>query len=126
MFEPKHTPAPWSRGIWEGNPEKVEIYAAKGADKFQIGEVSLWTDGPEEAMANANLIAAAPELLEVLSEIRIRQAEDGKIWIVFRPSGEKFAISAGIEIKLEEGIQEIAMNSWLIKAKAAIAKAEGK
>jgi hypothetical protein len=126
MEEAKHTPAPWFCGIWDGNPEKVEIYATQGADKIQIGKVNLWNDAAEEAKANAKLIAAAPELLEVLSEIRISRAEDGAIWIVFRPSGEGFAVSAGIEIKPEEGIQEIAMSAWLHKAMAAIAKAEGK
>jgi hypothetical protein len=126
MEEEKHTPAPWNCGIWDGSPEKIEIYARQGADKIQIGEVNLWINASEEAKANAKLIAAAPEQLEALSEIRISRAEDGAIWIVFRPSGDGFAVSAGIEIKPEEGIQEIAINAWFHKAMVAIAKAEGK
>jgi hypothetical protein len=59
----KHTPGPWH--VFEGRaPGSLEIFAYKTA----VAECWRRADAPTE-MANARLIAAAPELLKVLLEI---------------------------------------------------------
>jgi len=62
MSESKHTPAPWhveGRGLIIGGPDGVWIATAKQT-----------IDGPERE-ANARLIAAAPELLAALGDMRL-------------------------------------------------------
>ena len=66
----QHTPGPWT----------MDGLAIDGADGYQVAEASAW-DTPydsldgfarshEEAEANARLIAAAPAMLEALTEAR--------------------------------------------------------
>lgn len=71
----KHTPGPWSIIT----SETCDLYAGIESDDFSIvviGYPEEDDDGgvrgktPEEALANAHLIAAAPELLEALIELR--------------------------------------------------------
>jgi hypothetical protein len=62
----KHTPGPWSwsKDMSDG---KAGIYEGDGGrDDVLIAEVTDEETGNGTAIANANLIAAAPELLEAL------------------------------------------------------------
>ncbi len=72
---PKHTPGPW----------KIKDDFAKTAintEKKHIAMVNYWKCqdesciSDEEHEANARLIAAAPELLEVLMEVRDHAQDD--------------------------------------------------
>lgn len=64
MTAAKHTPGPWeaSQGSNRGN---IGIKARGAAELFRVAYVPVlpMDDLPEEAQANARLIAAAPELL---------------------------------------------------------------
>jgi len=71
----KHTPGPWT----VGGPNRVGEEALgiiEGKDKYVVADV--WADVEElDARANANLIAAAPELLEKLSEaVELLEVDD--------------------------------------------------
>lgn len=75
MSTAKHTPGPW--------------HAANGCQirsaKDQIAKAWMMRNG--EGLANARLIAAAPELLEALAEIV--SAADGAGWDQLDPSFSK-------------------------------------
>ncbi len=59
-----HTPGPWTH-----DPETERIYAEGGGRWIaSVGEVGTDTDG--ESAANGALIAAAPDLLEALRDMR--------------------------------------------------------
>jgi hypothetical protein len=60
----KHTPGPWEFSYVPGEYGHV-ITIVEG----EIAETFRETVGEEQAVANARLIAAAPELLEALSAI---------------------------------------------------------
>ena len=57
----KHTPGPWGFSRWQGRPDHITAANAPG-----IAQMGIWQGVVEEAeqMANAQLIAAAPELRE--------------------------------------------------------------
>lgn len=70
----KHTPGPWSIIT----SETCDLYAGIESDDFSIVVIGYPEDDddggvrgktPEEAMANAHLIAAAPDLLESLERV---------------------------------------------------------
>lgn len=64
----KHTPGPWARIIADGYTVRhPQIYSDKGpvANTTWLGDGRL-----DELNANAQLIAAAPELLEALRGLR--------------------------------------------------------
>lgn len=73
MEEFKGTPGPWhikpvKAATVEGDLNIIQTGSATGKG-YHIGYATTWTDSEEtknEAMANARLIAAAPELLEAL------------------------------------------------------------
>lgn len=87
-METKHTPGPWFLGMREGH-NGCMIYDRSGMDQFTdrtIAQVyGLYSNQPvekqpdEEYLANARLIAAAPELLEALQyALHVRgTTEDG-------------------------------------------------
>ena len=63
----KHTPGPWSIDAEPG--QGVFVYGdASPLDTDDICEVK-WRASDETTLANARLIAAAPELLEALEEL---------------------------------------------------------
>lgn len=69
MTTTRHTPGPWHCGIWDGDQDTIEIYAvektAVGSDKIDIATINQneATVLEEWQIANARLIASAPELL---------------------------------------------------------------
>lgn len=66
MKKIKHTPGPWSINNWP-QPDSSIAIGATGTPliaRVQLRDVSI-----NEHNANARLIAAAPELLEALSEL---------------------------------------------------------
>jgi hypothetical protein len=96
----KHTPGPWS--VFRQDGYATYIHAINEGDEintFQVASCHCATNRKyfptrNEAEANARLIAAAPDLLEVLQEVMDRPL-------------------------LTEGAD------WWVRARAAIAKAEG-
>jgi hypothetical protein len=74
-----HTPGPWAIEKDSKDIVKVRAYATVAT----CTTAGLWDSkrtqviSPEECMANARLIAAAPELLEVLEEYHKLSASDG-------------------------------------------------
>jgi hypothetical protein len=100
-METKHTPGPWQvsgvrqrGGDWYGHPV--------GPDGFNIALVAYSDRKPGEhvtSLADARLIAAAPDLLEALQTIT-DCAEAGSLGV--------------------------GMDLWVKHARAAIAKAEGR
>lgn len=66
----KHTPGPWSM---EEYALKVEIYAG---ERFIATVHSRDCESPEEMKANAQLIATAQELLEILEKIAMGDQDD--------------------------------------------------
>jgi hypothetical protein len=71
-IEPKHTPGPWWHDV-ERSMGGAPIIAAKRGDRPRVREVAkvLFDNGSDdpEVRANARLIAAAPDLLEALTEL---------------------------------------------------------
>lgn len=74
----KHTPGPW---MCRAYPQVVDLPKASkmiviesdDENSYHIGFACSWIDNPEtakEAMANARLIAAAPDMLEALIDVR--------------------------------------------------------
>jgi hypothetical protein len=73
-----HTPGPWAveqggdgpGGYWIEAVNEAKTICGRGA----------WSNRPAESLANAHLIAAAPELLEALSAVVNRSPGDWKRW----------------------------------------------
>jgi hypothetical protein len=63
----KHTPGPWTRGTL-GDGGRVNVYADDTMN-LRICRVDSGQDIGMDAMSNARLIAAAPELLEALQNL---------------------------------------------------------
>lgn len=90
----KHTKGPWHTKRVDNLILKKNSSANLLLDKddFGIGILSSWKDSPEteeEATANANLIAAAPDMLEAL--------ETAREWIDFC----KFSVGGGLSVLKE-------------------------
>jgi hypothetical protein len=100
----KHTPGPWSS--YESKYKNLLIVRDAGDHEVYVATVEQGA-ADEECEANANLIAAAPELLEALEElVRCNCIE----------SGPTFGNIVTGKMRIDAGN----------KAKAAIAKAVGK
>ncbi len=110
--EAKHTPGPWEANNGEG----YSIWSIYAPSRSAIARVI--GDGAETD-ANANLIAAAPELLEKCKKVRswlLRLAENS----------EKQAVACGFET-LKKAYEHDARNyrSTAADIDSVIAKAEG-
>lgn len=71
----KHTPAPWTATLW-GNEEFAGWQFSAGGSLLPLDDA---TGDPEEAEANATLIAFAPEMLQELERIINRERHRGTI-----------------------------------------------
>ena len=77
MSEAKHTPGPWYADkygkIWRNVPSDLYEYGGKIAGDMPLAFVSKgWyekDETPYPQQANANLIAAAPDMYEALEEV---------------------------------------------------------
>jgi hypothetical protein len=67
-METKHTPGPWKFRPSIFSEFYIET-VDQSSDKTFIGEVGGGLQSKQEIIANAKLVAAAPELLEALLEI---------------------------------------------------------
>lgn len=113
MSKPKHTPGPWTLIDRKRGPDGNQYarFWIKGADGSDVSEANMQVGSsspqPDDvvAEANARLIAAAPEMLELLKAI-YKAASDG----------EKMSDGAG-KHRMLKNIQ--------FNAAQAIAKAEG-
>src|SRR5712692_4636849 len=63
---PEHTPGPWTLSHGLVRPDSPRCRIVSGEKGASLTFVNIWHDAPEEAEANARLIAAAPELLEAV------------------------------------------------------------
>ena len=127
MSEMKHTPGPWDvaplRAVYEvtgaagerlkavGLPTEIEM-ASVGA--YRVGQIAA-IPMDESSMANAHLIAAAPDLLEAL-EVALLKMESDEETI----DGEWGACR---DISTMEAQDDLP--GEILKARAAIAKAKG-
>ena len=68
MTANKHTPGPWSF-YTEPQPNGCPVVGSNGLLICMLGHSVRMADQKEIALANARLIAAAPELLEALKDI---------------------------------------------------------
>lgn len=64
----KHTAGPW-RSVWASFGTEVDIRGPKYQDRSSV-QIATMAD-TDERDANARLIAAAPDLLAALQEIRV-------------------------------------------------------
>jgi len=64
MSKQKHTPGPWKANLYLGGAYAIDRIAPNGDRLARVATV----DGALETMANARLIAAAPDLLEVVKK----------------------------------------------------------
>jgi hypothetical protein len=114
----KHSPAPWSYRISANCPDVWEVQA--DFCESPIAEIPRWLDedGMEspEAEANAELIAAAPEVAAERNRLKAVNAELIEALDYF------YNISHDLQSSLRKGYFQQAQT----KARAAIAKAEGK
>lgn len=107
----KHTPGPWFQGC-EDDPNSGDIYMQDGslvAEAFINGDL-------DSRVANARLIAAAPDLLEELRQMT-------RAYVRLLETGRDLLVMQGCDCdpvdKMEAG------DPNLIAARAAIAKATG-
>jgi hypothetical protein len=107
-----HTPGPWEIDTDTRPAEICTVHGLPPKDgktwAYIRGPLGYWGTDENENLANARLIAAAPELLEALAWIRqFIHKQDGGVGIVIRNLDGKEA------------------NKWLDRVDAAITKAEG-
>lgn len=65
----KNTPGPWDYS-WEIHPNGCPTVGHRGLMVCMVAHSAKDPDQKETALANANLIAAAPDLLEALIDVR--------------------------------------------------------
>lgn len=65
-MQTKYTPGPWEWGL-----DYYGLYSADGSDVLSYGNYEgMWLSYGQSREANARLIAAAPEMVESLRELR--------------------------------------------------------
>jgi hypothetical protein len=108
-----HTPGPWKLGQYLGSLRQFVIHMDVG-DKGRGSDVAFTSTafGNDETIANARLIAAAPDLLEALQWYEAKAVQMGRAAI---DQDSKLLLELMKEIAVEYGAQ----------ARAAIAKATG-
>ena len=83
MTNTKHTPGPWKFGAVSGH---IFCAGETGYEGFHLATVrgteSEWADAREAAVANARLIAAAPDLLAALQGMMAASYRDDPITYV--------------------------------------------
>lgn len=98
-MELKHTPGPWVITPVKLKPESKSypcIIEAPGYCDIYKGGTSFWALGGrsiEESEANAKLIAAAPELLDVLTQLT-----EPFSTLISVPAGAKFTVTYDAEL----------------------------
>ena len=109
----KHTPGPWKVGQYLGSLRQFVIHMDVG-DNGRGSDVAFTSAafGNDETIANARLIAAAPDLLEALQWYEAKAVQMGRAAI---DQDSKLLLELMKEIAVEYGAQ----------ARAAIAKATG-
>jgi hypothetical protein len=101
----QHTPAQWHahRAFYRDGGYVCQSHSDCGKAPFEV-----WGETREEAQANANLSASAPELLEALHTL-VADLEARELGYMGHP----------------ERLPDIVRDVYLPKARAAIAKARG-
>lgn len=108
-----HTPGPWKirnhsrvgiKGVWIESSDMVDGVVVGTSGVAVIPE--YWLANEDDKSANANLIAAAPDLLATLHNCLSRLQMDLKY------------------VSTQTGREEI--EAYMVEARAAIAKAEGR
>jgi hypothetical protein len=101
METTQYTPGPWHIGVRQPSSDKF-IYGPQGSE---VADCDRQTNFPHENLANARLIATAPELLAALREARE--------WLVGT-------------IELAQLPESSPCGQIALQCEAAIAKAEGR
>lgn len=111
-----HTPGPW----WVGPGFSIESVKVENRQRIgrTVATVLVPERMPDEARANARLIAAAPELLAALSECLAQLTGPAGVWGDGRGNDGKKTGLSGDEFNALR-------DSRIEKARAAIALAEG-
>ena len=96
-----HTPGPWSAdrhgNVWEGATAPGPTPSAR-RDALRIAIVEQSVDRLAEDIANARLIAAAPDLLaalEVLLDVEMPAMRSGEVARVWRQASQAVAKARG-------------------------------
>ena len=119
MSESKHTKGPWyCETDHEGEPERWAIYR-KEEPHYSIAVIENGAPGDslDTEEATANLIAAAPDMLEALEELQQSLSETAANYRKFIKRNAQFQSEYNSKIKFLDTQSE--------KAKAVIAKAKG-
>jgi hypothetical protein len=90
MKNTPHTPAPWKIATFDGPHEYASIEAGDGiSELIRVCDIPNWPCAIEEMQANARLIAAAPDLLDLLeaavTRVQIANEEGNPILSAWLP-----------------------------------------
>ena len=96
----KHTPGPWTL-TRTGDQKRWIVGDRQSAWGTEVAEVYSDDTDPDEASANAHLIAAAPSLLEALKELGVAIAVQSNLRDDFPKVFEKFVLSLKAIAKAE-------------------------
>jgi hypothetical protein len=70
-----HTPGPWHRNI-RANGKYVTVFSGRNNHVAHAAQM----EDPAETESNIDLIAAAPEMYELLQQIKQHLDNGGRIW----------------------------------------------
>lgn len=104
----KHTPGPWSvDGVWRTGGLAIGATDTADGQLFQVCEVfgiDHETHHDERSHANANLIAAAPDLLAALKAVRTQYIDDHSIAIPEEQHTDQLLVQIDAAIAKAEGV----------------------